>query len=357
MPITTIKQYRKNNGICLREVFEPYIDEFVEKFENRKSYNALAEEYGVDRHTITSYAKKLGIYNKKENLINDKQIQEIIDSYYCCSGAELAQKYGISISRIEQVWSKAGLSGKVAREYNYNEHYFSNINSYDKAYFLGFIGSDGCIFNPNDTRQSIIKITIQNQDKRILETFKEKLDSTKPVYSGDKYSTFELSSDIMAKDLTKIGLSYKKTYKNCIAEVDREYMPDLIRGYFDGDGTITNIKNIENSISKVEVSIAGFEKNMIKIQSYLESRNIFSVFVEDKRKYNHTTNDRFGSLCMPNKTSVYCFLKLIYEDKNDCYLERKYQNAKKLFDYIENSPNIRDKQIVCYYKYAVCGVS
>lgn len=52
-----------------------------------------------------------------------------------------------------------------------------------------------------------------------------------------------------------------------------------------------------------------------------------------------------------NKT--YSFLKLIYRNKGDIYLKRKYIIAKEFMDKIENSNKNRDKQIVQYYNHAV----
>ena len=354
VPASTIRAYRNKHGVFTKEVFNPPADEFIEKYTNRKSTKSLASFYNVDHHVITKYAKKLGVYVEPKKLLDENQIQEIIDCYETNTSAELASKYHVSQSRITQIWTKAKLNGKPPRSYHYNEHYFENIDSYDKAYFLGFIGSDGCVFYPKDTRQSIVKICIQKQDIKILELFKEKLNSDKPIYVGD-YATFEVSSDIMANDLYNLGLSNRKTYDNCIANIDDKFMPHLLRGYFDGDGHVSNIEDSKWA-ADVRVQITGYEKNMKKIQDYLNKKNIFTSFVEDKRKYNSTTNDKFGNLVFTNHNSKYCFLKLIYENKQDCYMDRKYKYALNFFDFIENSDDIINKQVVTYYKYAVCGV-
>ena len=355
VPASTIRGYRNRNGVFTKNRFNPPADEFIDKYINRKSTQKLSEEYGVDHHVISDYAKKLGIYVAPTRLVDEEQIQEIIDSYYYSTSTELAIKYGVSPSRISQIWSNAGLIGKPMRQYYYNEHYFSNIDSYDKAYFLGLIGSDGCIYYPTDGRQTIIKITISKIDIEILERFREKLESNKPIYVGDLYSTFEISSDIIGEDFKKLNLHNRKTYGNTIADIDESLMPHLIRGYFDGDGCILTRKDLRNS--DINVTIAGYEGNLNKIMQFLEKRNIYTTFVKDDRKYSEGATGEFGSLTCPNNTSKYCFLKLIYENKQDCYLSRKFENAIRFINNIENSDSARNKQIVNYYKYAVCGVS
>lgn len=231
------------------------------------------------------------------------------------------------------------------------KNYFEKIDTSDKAYFLGFIGSDGCIYTPKiKNKQKIIKITIQKEDIKILHLFNSVLESNKPISeSKNKYVSLEISSDKLANDLHKLGLDSNKTYNNTIAIVDNEYMPHLIRGYFDGDGSI----HYNEELSKSGISIAGYKRNMNKIISYLDGRNIFTTFAMDKRKYNSPTDDSFGCISFPNKTSEYCFLKLIYENCGIYYMDRKYDLAQKFINRIETSKNIRDKQIVAYYNNAV----
>ena len=132
-------------------------------------------------------------------------------------------------------------------------------------------------------------------------------------------------------------------------------MPALIRGYFDGDGSIGNNKLICDS----NISIVGYESNLLKIQNYLLSKNIYStVNISKSKKYTMADDgSKFATLLISNNTSKYSFIKLIYENSNNIYLDRKYERCKKFIDVIESSENIRDKQIVNYYKYAVQKVS
>lgn len=311
----------------------------------------MADEYGIERHAITEYAKELGIYVEKTELLSDEQKAEIIASYDKASSSQLAEKYGVSTSRIFQVWYKAGLKGKVKRTYYIDEDYFSVIDSLDKAYFLGFIGSDGCIYYPkNDNQQNIVRIMIQNGDIKVLQLFKSVLKTDKPIHIGELYCAFEISSNKICEDLAKLGLRERKTYGNTIATVGDEYMPHLIRGYFDGDGSISY-----NGNSDVVVSISGYKKNMDIISNFLLRHNILSNFTCDKRK--EYSGDVFGALTINNKLQKYCFLKYIYENCNEFYMDRKYKIAQEFINLIESSNNDRDKQAVIYYKYAVCGIS
>ena len=53
------------------------------------------------------------------------------------------------------------------RIYTLNENYFEQIDTQEKAYFLGFLWADGCNCN------GVIHLVLQEKDKYILEKFNE----------------------------------------------------------------------------------------------------------------------------------------------------------------------------------------
>ncbi len=260
----------------------------------------------------------------------------------------MSEKLGIKPSTISGIWRRNGFNGKDKRIYYLlNENYFEKINNSNKAYFLGFIASDGCIYKSKKTnKQGVLRISIHKKDSYILDKFKEELNTNKEILNNKEYVCLEISSEKIFKDIELLDLKERKTYSNTIPNLKDIYMPDFIRGYVDGDGCVSIDKN-----GNVNVSIAGYMKNMIKIQDFLKKFFIYSNFHIDKRK--KYKNDFFGNLSLDNKTSKYCFLKMIYRKKGDMYLYRKYDNAKKFIESVDNSTKNRDLQIVNYYKYIV----
>lgn len=347
---STIRRYRRKYGINLSNRFKPDINEFIQKAEElNKNANALARYYNRDHQTILKYADSIG-YNIRQKKLTKKQEQEIIEKYYNYSASAIAEEYGVSKECIGAVWHRYNLKGKIKRVYPIlNEDAFKNIDD-ESAYLLGFIGADGCLYKypRNDGRQDILSITIQKRDIKILELFKNKLKTNKPISERDNYVNLQISSNIISEDIRKLNISYNKTYGNTIANIPTEFMPALIRGYIDGDGTICY------NNGKLTMSISGYKNNMIKIKQFLEANNIFTDFVVDHRKYQHDENNPFGQLMAPNKTQAYSLLKLIYANCNDYYMDRKKESADLYINFVENSERIRDKQIVLYYNYAVC---
>ena len=148
--------------------------------------------------------------------------------------------------------------------------------------------------------------------------------------------------------MCNLNLKPRKTYSNTIANINDVLMPHLIRGYLDGDGSIR-----KNTSSDVDISITGYYDNLNKIETFLAKHNIFSTFVVDNRKYHDAETGVFGQLTIPNRYAKYAFLKLIYNECGEYYLDRKHNIAFDFIDYIESSENIRDKQVKIYYDYAV----
>lgn len=121
-----------------------------------------------------------------------------------------------------------------------NENYFQQIDTEDKAYFLGLIISDGCIHNTNN-KQQLLAITLQEKDKYILEKFLDYIGSNKQVTSdGRGCYGIQILSDIMVDDLKQYGLCENKSLQTIFPNnIPQSLYKHLIRGLIDGDGSIS----------------------------------------------------------------------------------------------------------------------
>ena len=282
--------------------------------------------------------------------LTQEQEKYICDNYHFKTSTALGKELEVPPSKISNVWYKYGYKNKLRRLYSLNDEYFSNIENENQTYILGFLMSDGTIYK-KDNGQDILRWQIHKTDRHILEDFKIEFETDKPIMTcGGSYVSLEIVSNKIVKDLERLGVTERKTYGNTIINFENDLlMLSFIRGYIDGDGHV-------NSKNK-KISISGYQNNMSKIQSFLETRNIFSTFFVDKRKINPINNDKFGELTF-NKTQTYCLLKsLKYEECNMLKLERKTKSALEIIRSIEDSSKISDKEIVLYYKYAVQKLS
>lgn len=198
------------------------------------------------------------------------------------------------------------------RKNHFDTKYFSEINDERKAYFLGIMYSDGNIYK----KRNRIQITFQNEDTYLLEQFAQEVKSTAKLYNDrNKYRKIILDSKEMVEDLEKLGCTSRKAHTLKFSEdlVEKQLMSHFIRGYFDGDGSISKTKKY------AQVNISGCSFFLVDIKKYLESNDIdFSRFYpryEDKK-------DGSGSIVLQRR-SFKSFREYMYRDAT-IFMKRKH---------------------------------
>ena len=307
-------------------------DEFVNNYNKLRSSRKMAKLYGCDKGIILKFAKEIGYKNEQTGMLSISQKEEIISQYNNKTSSELAEEYGVSRGQITKIWYDNNLIGKDRHTYPFDYGYFENIDANDKAYFLGLLASDGNVFNRNkEGTQAIIKLSLQKEDRNILEIFKVYLGSKQPLYITERKSsymnymyTLELVSNKMAEDLKKYNIIPYKTYNYEMILLEDKYMSHYVRGYFDGDGSILCSNNTYHTPSQYDVTISGFVHNLEKMQQYLYQHDIKTTIAIDNRKIKKNKyNLPFGNLRFDNIDNKYKFIQYIYQDKRDIYIARK----------------------------------
>ncbi len=130
-----------------------------------------------------------------------------------------------------------------------NTSIFKNIDTEEKAYWLGFIYADGSV----DNRHKKLKVTLSDLDKNHLLKLQKFLGHDKPLYTY-KEKTFNFNSDYMCKpqvelsvysvelfnSLQTFGIIPNKTYNFCldISSIPNNLHKHFWRGIIDGDGCL-----------------------------------------------------------------------------------------------------------------------
>ncbi len=144
----------------------------------------------------------------------------------------------------------------MGRLYNRGNRFFENIDSEQKAYWLGFIYADGYVLD------NVFGINLAAKDREHLEAFKLATGIINPIHSMINQLTDEngitkfypgvrvqVNDPEMINYLSKLGVREGKTYnvefpdKN---QVPKNLMSHFIRGFFDGDGCICHSLNGDN---------------------------------------------------------------------------------------------------------------
>lgn len=169
---------------------------------------------------------------------------------------EICETYGYSSNAI-YVWSKKhGLEDikpnrkQWTRKLKLNYNFFKDIDTEGKAYWLGYLMADGCITktSPNGPYNRL-SVNCKKEDIDHIRKFKEALDCECPINTKLKenksynfkseVSELKVNSEIITNDLIKLGVCPNKTGKESMPKLKTNLVRHFIRGFFDGDGSLT----------------------------------------------------------------------------------------------------------------------
>lgn len=173
-------------------------------------------------------------------------------------------------------------------------NFFDVIDTEEKAYYLGLIITDGCILK-RKTEDSL-QLKLNNEDAYIIEHFKSlispdrKLSIEQPkekIIINRNCQTkgscsIKISSQHLIDSLQKYGIDYNKSGKEKLPIIDDTLMHHLIRGIFDGDGSISLRKkrHLQRNVYICSTS----NLFLVQIQNYLKTKNIQCVIYKEKRQ-------------------------------------------------------------------------
>lgn len=236
-----------------------------------------------------------------------------------------------------------------------NVHYFDDIDSYAKAYIVGFIAADGALVKGKHT--TTLTITIKYEDKAVLEFIKSEIGNEHKLQEIIRPSSFDPSKTIhhirytisdrhITQALNRLGIISNKSLflGNIIKNIPYEYRDAFIIGYFDGDGSIVirdgqypNDKGILCYDHSLYVQIRGTKDLLLGICNHLK------IDTTHIRQYDSIPRLNFAS-----KKDTYRFfqcyknLPFYYKRKHDKFLKRinhpsydKYKQVQTISSPIE----------------------
>lgn len=218
-----------------------------------------------------------------------------------------------------------------------NIHYFENIDTYAKAYILGFIAADGAIVPSSKGTTLTLTITVKYEDKAVLEFIKSEIGNTHNLTEIRRPSGFNPNKEIhhirlaistpqLVKDIMKYGIEPRKslTMGNIVENIPFKFRDAFIIGYFDGDGSVT----VKDGLHPNQRGI------MVRDYSlYLQIRGTVPFFKGICEHLGITEShikqgSSISKLCFANKKDVYRFyqcythLPFYYKRKHDRFLQR-----------------------------------
>jgi hypothetical protein len=253
----------------------------------------------------------------------DKDITNLyLDGY---SLRELSAKFNIDKKSIKNRLVKYGIKlrslSEANRIYNVDESIFSIIDSHEKAYWLGFIASDGCVV------KNTLKIGLSFKDYGHLEKFKMFMKSKHPIkiyYSivkNKKYKCCEISitSSRLIKDLKNLNIVPTKSKILKPSIISEEYVNSYILGLIDGDGCFSLDKKNQLHLNVISsLSICQFVMDTL-----VKKCNITATKIIPEKRSKGIYYCYFGG-----NTKIAKIVNYIYKN-NSCFLERKFKIANR----------------------------
>lgn len=257
-----------------------------------------------------------------------KLIKELYDSGLGSPSIakKLNNKYTVSAiaSLIKRKWGLRS-SSQAAKKYTVNSDFFNKIDSEEKAYWLGFLIADGYI----TSKDNRIGLSLCIDDIKHLEKFKNDIDATYPIkiynpsktsYSEKQYCRIIISDLIMYLSVQDYGLVEHKS--NVLQPPNKKdikgYERDFIRGFFDGNGSIT-FTNTTLHKNEYKFKVVSTDAFLDFIKEWIELNTSTKI----KRYYKRKEEQIVSSIEIAGNYQVKEILDLLYKDST-VYLERKY---------------------------------
>lgn len=235
-------------------------EEFFKLYEQGLSTTEICNKLGVNRNKGYKLLQKK---NKKSHshlpvAVTQEEIEKI--KQYYTNGETIraiSKKMGIKEGTVNYWLRKFNVTRARGPQSKCNHDYFENIDTPNKAYFLGLLYADGSILDgktKNGRDKLTISIELKSSDSYILEEFRKqieyetevKMDKGRISHITVKNKTYKILKDNaylrisctkMAQDLIKWGCVIRKTEKlTKIPDIPKELIRYFLLGFFDGDG-------------------------------------------------------------------------------------------------------------------------
>lgn len=239
------------------------------------------------------------------------------------SMTELTKNFELHRSTLQKILLRHGVKlHKNKSTIKCNKQFF-NIYTNESCYWAGFILADG---NIRGNRNSL-QIKLAKIDKEHLYKFLKiiKCDNVDLVKEYDDYVSLTISLDEFKKDLfDNFGITPRKTFTcDIVDKIPKNKLNHFIRGYFDGDGSISKT-------TMITINFVG-TANVLTKMGWL-FREKLGVEIQSKNDIPpiQYCNDIVGSIHYYGENVIKILDYLYLGKSSNCHLTRKLKKYKQL---------------------------
>lgn len=318
--------------------------------ENEYDVKSICKILNITTQQYRYYRLKLGIKNNNISIKNNKcKLNKKTKKEYI----ELKNKVGnvyrqtLNLNKTSEIlnvskdWIRRELRFQNINIFNLqnqikiNEFIFEKIITEEQAYWLGFLYADGNLHSKGNG----IELTLKIDDSKHIEKFGKFLDFTGKYYNKQRQKAYKIhfSSKKVHTDLIKLGCIPKKSLILTFPteqQVPLHLIHHFIRGYFDGDGSITDPLKVP-----ISISLLGTKEFLESLIKTLEIKGKSSILKKNKK---HLNNTFYISMSGNNARNL---ISYIYKDAT-IFLERKYDRYIKHIERINKNVKWRSDKTI-----------
>jgi len=294
------------------------------------SREEASRRLGINIKTLRKYIKlfNVEIPFKPKNNIRMEEIKLSYTDYLNnkCTLDFLCKKFNYTIFGLINLLKKNNIYKKKTehtKHFIFNENYFNEINSEDKAYFLGFIMADGCVYI-GKKNEHLLRIHLHKKDDYVIKEFIKRIEINKQPTYTERHVEIKVFSKNLINNLINKKCTQRKSltlkFPDC---VPNHLIRHFIRGYFDGDGTVcyffSEKRNFLNKKASLYSSYS-FNEKFKKIMKEILNLNFKIV----KR-------GNISEALITTESTLKIFYDFLYKDAT-IYLDRKRKKFIEIFE-------------------------
>lgn len=192
---------------------------------------------------------------------------------------EISKKYSIPYITLYTHFKKNNLViNKADSRRNFvNDNFLDEIDSENKSYFLGLMFADGFLL------KNKVCLKLKKDDSYLIEEVFSKFTNGYNLSKDKNSKSIQITSTKLVKKLIELGCTERKTNNDFkVIELKDDLFRHYLRGYFDGDGSISLRKSRPN---QVQIYICSIHKKFLEeLKTKLNNYNINCLVFKESRK-------------------------------------------------------------------------
>lgn len=321
----------------------------IEMYQSGSTPSELAKIFNIFPNSVNRIIRQSGGQSNQLKRVSIQDVEIIVKRYQNGESSELiAKDFNVDGTTICRILKRNHIEIRPAtknkRIYKIDEDYFQCIDSQDKAYFLGFLFSDGNI----SKEKNDIKISLKYDDEEIIKELSKLIYGFEHIhyynYENDGICVnINITSQKMKQDLINLGCPPDKTFIIRYPDIDMKYDASFIRGYFDGDGCFS-VKKDERGTFDITSNTNFIKDVCVILKKHLDI---------DVGVYIDKDNENTACLQTTDREKLKKLFGFLYKDAN-LFMKRKYEKFKQLLELVNAKENIAENKndlVEFWFKY------